>query len=349
MNSLERNPVLIRRILITISISWMISSTAVIVAYSLASSTVWKGAFGENGAIFELVRSLIIALGTATTLLQVFPNETHEFIQLRQRKSVALKWIRLVALVVVIAIICCMIWHHFYYGPEFLANPPKVSPPQMPPDWYKLTEPRLHRGEVGYFERYQLPYLWYFPYSFVNIICFGAPALTVGLYASVKKLVAVHKAKGNLLIAFQNANLNPDTKEIYRQFELFCINFIEIFSSYSVLCLILAVLVAFEYRIAYKTQSLYGVLWTWFGYTLAFSDLLAIFLAFSYYEDAFQQGSRQLVEMGEDVSEFESKNGVLRILNRILIRHLSLYVTLGIILATFTFLSPLLRLLGLSA
>lgn len=334
-------------ILIYVLICWVVSSSSVIAAYTMSYSSEWREAFGQFGWVIELIRGGLVALGSAAILMQVFPGEGYQFFRFHGRKSQTLTLIRLVAISFVVLGTTYMAWHHFHLGPYYLSNP--LVSIEEPIDLNGLVNPGISSHESRYFQIYKIPYLLYFPYSFVNFICLGVPAISVSLYASIKNLSSVSRSKKSLLIEFKNIDTssNQNTKEVCRQFELFCINFIDIIGKYSVLFLIMAVMVIFEYRLGYSTQSLLGKVWTWIGYTLASSALLAIFIGFSQYADAFNKCSRTLINMKGEIDEFESSHSVPRILNRILIRHLSLYIALAILLATFAFLSPLGRILGL--
>lgn len=339
-------PSLIKPIFLTIIALWIVSNSTMVVAYLLPTSMVWRSTFGEFGWVLELIRGSLVALGTAAVLIQVFPYETNRFFRVQRQKPTFLRWIRAGAIVLAALATVIAFYHHLYIGPRYLANPASFA--SNLPDLHELTQTTIPLRSPEYFQEYCLPYLWYLPYSLVNFVCLGIPAVAVGLYASIKNLVIVHNAKKDLITSFRNARKEQDSKEVQRQFELFCINFIDIIGKYSALFLIMTVMIVFEYRIGYITQSTIGRIWTWIGYTFASSALLAIFIGFSHYADAFQHCSRQLVRIEGEVADFESKHSVPRILNRILIRHLSLYLTLALLLATFTFLSPLGKLFGFS-
>jgi hypothetical protein len=301
------------KVSIIVLIFLFISSISVIFSYNLFSSRDWQEKFGYFGWIIEITRSILISIGTILIIGNVFSVEAEEFLSTRYPSSKLLKILRFVFITSAISGTIYISYYHYSIAPSELS---------------------LGKSD-SFFLRFQKPYLWYLPYSFINNIVLGLPTFFVGLYASLNKMNELNKNKLIMMNELKLVTGNDDLKKVGRLFEEFCLKFIESIGQYSSLYLILIIIFIFEKNIGMKTLSNLGKVWTLIDYSLIGISLFLIFLGFSFYEKAFQEFSRRLFEIGFDIGEFEDKNTSRKILLRILNRHLGLWIAYLLIPISF--------------
>ena len=244
-------------------------------------------------------------------------------------QSAHLRFIRIMGLVVVIIGVGLLIYHHLYSGPaELAAKSNNLSMPKQ-----------LDRAD--YFATYQLPYLLYLPYSFVQHIVIAPFVFFVILYAAIEDLMRLNRLRQTLHVRFErtekaNCKMEGDRcVTIERNFERFCLNFIDAVGRYSEFAMFLALFFSFEYWFGqYTLQSINARIYVWGILAIIASIIIVIFLGFAYYEDAFQEAIKKLFELRCNFQDFEKEKQVLKLINRIFYRHIALYILL--ILLTFT-------------
>jgi hypothetical protein len=323
------------------AVALAMSLASAFTAYHVPTGEVWRIAFGKDAWKIEFARTILLFVGSVYLLFTAFDKQRLEFHRPIERKFDLLNTCRILLFVITFLGIFVLLWHHYYGGPEGLSKNISGNLPKNP-------QTSINLGESGYFENYQLPYLIYFPYSFINFLIFGLPAVIVGAYASIKNILIIRDYNKKLIDTLNTMSENAKPEDIKLGFVRFCLNFINIMGEYSGLFLTLTVLLVFEDRYGKYTQSQAGLFWTWTAYFLISASLLCIFSGFTYYSDGFKRCSQYLLEKKVDPNDFQNENGVAKIFSQILNRHLSLYLTCAVLIFVLgTRATPLLKLFGL--
>jgi hypothetical protein len=300
-------------------------------SYYLFTSTAWKNAFGEQGWIIELTRGLFFLTGTLVLIGVVFPKEACELLSWNRTSPTTNKEIiyfaRISILFLLPLALIIIINHHLYTGPHELLNNPKNS-----------------SIKIDFIKDCLQPYLYYLPYSIVNINFICLPLITVGIYAAVKDLMLLRKFRKALAsilnsIIKNREEYNPLDKESCEKmeeiFEEFAVKFIDKFGRYTYLVLGSGFTTAFEYWFGKYTLSNTAQTWTAIGYFLLFSIFALICAGFFFYEDAFSESYNILNKVGcFNRKSFENNYNVIKLVERVFHRYLFLCV--GLIILTLT-------------
>ena len=329
---------LFRCLLIVALTSIVISTVSILLSYGVFSSNfseAWRQEFnigltvGDwviSGWVIELIRSGIITAGAISLMGIVFRDETQQFMQFPGHSasdSKFLKWSRGIMLFLIVAGVFLLWKHHFHIGPDELASKHPAFITQL-----------------NAFKEYQLPYLLYIPYSFVNFFIIGIITFSVSFYATSINLLKIKILSQKILLSLQTITNDNKIEEentcvlIKRNFNLFSINLVETIGKYSALLLFITTIVSFEYWIGQVTLSRFGKLWTWVGYGLVSFVLFVIFTGISFYGNTLQATIRRLYEMkcqDDDITKFENKNTSIQLIKRILSTYLSIDLTLLLI------------------
>jgi hypothetical protein len=134
------------------------------ISYILVDSQPWNQAYNQNGSglLIEFIRLCILLIIEVYIISSQFSEEFNQLIKdpkflIRQKLIFSIGLIFLIIL----------LFHHLYLGPHQLMGHTKVS-------------------EKEYFYQYLLPYICYFPYSFINFIFIGLPFCSLSIHAVIE-------------------------------------------------------------------------------------------------------------------------------------------------------------------
>ena len=231
-----------------------------------------------------------------------------------------------------------LVHYHLYWAPAQLA---KV--------WGK--GPALE-SEAGY-ALYNLPYLYYLPYSIINFIVVGISTIAISLYAiyrDITKLSRVKKyfnkelKKVKLFIRSESGkNLFKDiySHKVEREFERFCQRLAVTLDRYTFLFLVCAVGLAFEVLFGRSTLAETSLNWITGAYFFLAVVAIGMLLSYSYHEGGLNQSVELLLNLDyKEIGRFQTKNSSINFLQKRLRN--SIYINLSILIIVITFVTYLL-------
>ncbi len=320
----DLSPKLLSKIGLALAI---ISTLSLLGSYVLAKSDPWLKAYGHQGWIIELARSMILIVGIIYLIATKFSSETAELFSgqhpLKDTQGV-FRLFRLFTLLFSLAIAGLLLDHHLWTGPNELLSRFSAE-----------LHPNLTAKEQ--FFHYHLPYLLYLPYSTIN---FGLAVLMFagGGYAAIDDLQELRSQSLNIKRQIESIGKNPIKDEttpdrILDIFQKYCYDLINLTKRYTSLFCGLATVILFEISASKfsgnrDTLSAAAKAWFWVGVIVVAIVLLIIFWGFSHYETVFQETSHGLSKFKLSYQEFENQHNSLNVLKRICRSNLSIYLAL---------------------
>ncbi|MEA5618048.1 AAA-like domain-containing protein [Cronbergia sp. UHCC 0137] len=274
-------------------------------SYIVVESKPWNQAYNSNsiGAILECIRICFLLILEVYVIGFEFSEEAIEFIQ---EKKFFLR--RRVTYVFTFVISLMLLFHHLWYGPQQL-----------------LANNQVTANE--YFRQYLLPYLWYFPYAFINFIIVGIPLSGLSIHVVIEdcnKLSKKNRRYNNYLTEIKNKITLADKDQIIQQLKQIYWDFAEKIKRPINLFLGILILIYFNGTLSRSTLSNSGYLWTQlfclFGFlTPAISLILWGLLA---YQRKLAETMGILFDLNVNLNEIENKYSVFSLLKRILISNI---------------------------
>lgn len=316
----------------------LISIISLYLSYIKYSSDVWKSTFhGLKGLWLELGRICLIIGTNIYFLVVVFGNETSEFFHLGVptiTESASLHISYAFASILFILGLYALVWLHFFKGPNILAEIEKHNQVVKIDKSYWTRFKKRRDTTNNYFNRYEYPYLCYFPYSFINLIVLGISNTSISLYAFLKSWKTLENLKTHFITVLESTNNVAQHDIIFKAFELFCLKFIEIAGIYSSLFCWLAIAIAYEVLFAWITLSQMGRLATVVAYLTGSTIWISvIILGFNFYGEIYRKAEYKLLGLNafELVKGFQEHYRPKVLFNRILDDYTFFYVPFIII------------------
>ncbi len=286
-------------------------------SYAYVDSKPWNHAYNSSGigALIEFIRTFIFLILEVYLICSVYHKD---FNQLLKSKRFVVR--RRIAYFFELIFLILLLFHHLKNGPEQLLGNNRVS----------ATE---------YFQQYLLPYIWYFPYSFINFIIIGVPVASLGIHAVIedcKKLGRRLQKYKNCLDETRNKitkyyPLNPSNIEINieEDLKLLYLYFIEKLVSHTNLFLWLLFMFFYQETLCISTFSDRAYIWTNLFYTFGFiTPMISLFLwGVLEYEKALNQTVKLLMITQRDFSEIENKYNSFTLLKRLLFSNLTFQIS----------------------
>lgn len=307
--------------IVTISL-FIISSISVFISYNCfdnATSSLypWQEQFTKKGYIIEIGRSVIFFAAELFLFSTILPEEFANFFFLKstdQENRRLIKYIRFSMILIIVSASIYLSWYHFYSAPEELFEWAKCK---------EFLENSLSLNSQEGFILYSLPYMWYFPYSFINYIIVVCPVVAICLYATIKDFRTLHKDKKEMKLMIQkvevvNQQLSINSKskqvlcrEIQKLFEKFKSEFIFKLNRYAAVFFAVSFGVFYEMIAGRFTLANEAEIWSGVALSIFAIASCSIYLGYLYYESSWKQSSHLLSSIGCDNSELDSKNGYM--------------------------------------
>lgn len=351
------------------SISWILKIAAVLLSISLISlicsyfifsSESWNCAYNTKpvkgfGWIIEFIRS-IIWVGSGIYLVGfAHREEAYQLIRFRQERIKPnlirlLKIVRLSTIALGVVVLIIVANQQFNLAPAGLKKQAPIEQvrvhqnlcpnPTSDQNLIKTYTPTNPND----FKTYQLPYLWYSPYAFINFLFIGVPLVSIGVYSAIKDLIAIQKQKNSLQNELRTRERTADFADTepvqcdnaIEKFDGFGFQLIETVGHYSSLILVLALIVAYEYHLGKYTLSISGLILTSIGYGLLFLAILIISFVYFYYTRVFHACSLYLFKYrcSRDIQkDFEERNNIISYLKKTLNSNLNFYIALMLLIS----------------
>lgn len=317
----------------------LVSGISLYFSYVQCSSPEWQRKFSgkvnsKKGLYIELIRSVIIIFSSMYLLGSVFLSYTllffHFFGKIPGREThLYLDACRRGTFLLLIIGLPAIVYQHLHLGPKQLQENTKKN---------RIFQ-RL--SEKDKYKKYKRPYLFYFPYSFINFIVLGIPTVSVSFYASLNNLQKVETAHNFLEKSIKSIK-NCGT--IINKFDNFSNTFIDSFGTKSALFLCLAILIIFELNFGNETLSKSGKWWTWIAFVVMGFALLSIAFGYHYYEEILQITATRLSDVNcSDLNKFRDERSVLQVSTRIVGTHSAFYIIILLLTPAFSRLKNILK------
>ena len=266
---------------------WVVSQSICTISlkasYVRVNSAAWIANFQSHGWVIEFLRSCILYF-LFGALFTFFRREATELYMspsvLTKRKFFDLR-----LFIIAGGVLCTALVFDYHLND---------APINLAAEWG--NNPALNTEEG--FRLYKLPYLYYFPYSFINFIVIGITAISIGLYAVYKDVDRLYTFKVELnkeLGKVQKFVRTEVGKVLFKEvlcrqveydFENFSRRLTNTLYRYTFLFLIFAIGVAFEVLFGYPTLSKTALTWLTGGYAFLGMVGAGMLLSYSQYESA---------------------------------------------------------------
>ncbi|QLE58900.1 AAA-like domain-containing protein [Nostoc sp. TCL26-01] len=215
-------------------------------SYIVVESEPWNQAYNESGigALLECIRVCFLLTLEVYVICSEFSEDTMQFLQdkkfhLRRKITFYLGFIFFLLL----------LFHHLWYGPHQLLGNRQVTANE-------------------YFHQYLLPYIWYFPYAFINFIIIGIPLSGFSIHVVIedchKLRVKIEKYQ-TYLVQITNTSFIASIfheNEINQQFKQIYWDFLEKIKRPTDLLLGILILIYFDATLSRSTLSISAYIWT---------------------------------------------------------------------------------------
>ncbi|AUT03898.1 hypothetical protein CLI64_27860 [Nostoc sp. CENA543] len=275
-------------------------------SYIVVESKPWNQAYNTSnvGAILECIRVCFLLTLEVYVICSEFSEETIQFIldkrfYLRRRTT----------FVVGLIFLFMLLFHHLWYGPHQLLGNNQVSAQE-------------------YFQQYLLPYLWYFPYSFINFIIIGIPLSGLSIHVVIqdcnKLSIKLKKYKtylnnitNKIKQAPTTANI-ADKNEIIQQLKQIYWDFHEKLQRPISLLLGIVILIYFDATFSRSTLSNSAYLWTQLFCIFGFMTpaIVLILWGLLAYQKNLVETLGVLFKLNFDFAEVETQYDTLNLLKK---------------------------------
>ena len=202
-----------------------------------------------------------------------------------------------------------------------------VAPQQLQAEY-------LNNQEI--FRDYYLPYILFFPYTFILHIFVAVPFGIVSIYKAFQdynqSLQITTTLNYRLKTIEKNINLFEHNQDsiipiINQNFTKYSWLFIKNIVTYKSILIIIEILRLFEVNYGFKTMLASGQKWTIFTYFLTFiCCFFIIFWNLSHYQQVLTNTSYCLSKLQADTSKFESENNVFQVVKKIISCQFDVYL-----------------------
>ncbi|WP_066375763.1 AAA-like domain-containing protein [Anabaena sp. CA = ATCC 33047] len=277
-------------------------------SYIVVESKPWNQAYNSNnlGVILECIRVCFLLTLEVYVICSEFSEETIQFIQdkkfyLRRRTTCIVGFIFLLML----------LFHHLWYGPHQLLGNNQVAANE-------------------YFNQYLLPYLWYFPYSFINFIIIGIPLSGLSIHVVIqdcnKLSIKIQKYKSYLTQITNKIQKTsfpaslPDKNEIIQQLKQIYWDFNEKIQRPINLLLGILILIYFDATFSRSTLSSSAYIWTQLFCIFGFMTpgIVLILWGLLAYQKTLAETIGVLFNLNFECPEIENKYNTLNLFSKIL-------------------------------
>lgn len=325
-----------KAILRVAAICMAVSVTSVLCAYFWVPSDAWtfeyrhfhyrliptwmpaESWFGPTIVYIELSHTVVIAALSMFLLGFAYRAEfvrTAHVLFLRQYSDHKYVLLRTAAVVCAIAVLTILLNHHLRVGPDELKN------------LYERRDGKiLATGQS--FVTYHLPYMVYFPYSFVNFFCGMTPILAVCLLAVPRDIAATFADSFRVLDAKKQDRTEEQVLSGFKQFYERCA---ERCGRYSSLALGLGAFAVFEREVGVYSTTRSAASMASLGIQVVSLYGVSILAVIVLYVAAFGSTQSGLQRSGADARKFAKENNILAFLKDLWNRYASLYIGLGIL------------------
>lgn len=152
---------------------------------------------------------------------------------------------------------------------------------------------------LGFFTQYKLPYIYYFPYSFINNILLFVPLVGVSSYGLFRRILKIKNLKRDIILRTRKISSSRQQRQdkyelIMKGVDYFNSEYLEILGDYSKVLFCLTLVIAFEYLVGKITLSEPGKILAYICFTLAISIPLIVFFEILNYGYFLQKNEKYL-------------------------------------------------------
>ncbi len=282
-------------------------------AYYLSGSEIWIKKFGEYGSLLKFVRSTFVITTYYYMIGVVWKKESLEILQGKSKSAKRCRYVWIFQSIFVLIILLNQIF--------------VVAPQQLQAEY-------LNNQEI--FRDYYLPYILFFPYTFILHIFVAVPFGIVSIYKAFQdynqSLQITTTLNYRLKTIEKNINLFEHNKDsiiaiINQNFTKYSWLFIKNIVTYKSILIIIEILRLFEVNYGFKTMLASGQKWTIFTYFLTFICCFFIIVwNLSHYQQVLTNTSYCLSKFQADTSKFESENNVFQVVKKIISCQFDVYL-----------------------
>ncbi|AFY48830.1 hypothetical protein Nos7524_3023 [Nostoc sp. PCC 7524] len=278
-------------------------------SYIVVESKPWNQAYNSSniGAILECIRVCFLLTLEVYVICSEFSEET---IQLILDKKFYLR--RRTTCIVGFVFLLMLLFHHLWYGPHQLLGNNQVTSRE-------------------YFHQYLLPYLWYFPYSFINFIIIGIPLSGLSIHVVIQdcsklsiKIKKYHKYLTQVTNKIKKASVPTsvaDKNEIIQELKQIYWDFHEKIQRPINLLLGILILIYFDATFSRSTLSNSAYLWTQLFCIFGFMTpaIVLILWGLLAYQKNLAETIGVLFKLNFDFTEIENQYNTVNLLKKLLI------------------------------
>ncbi|MCJ8279628.1 MAG: hypothetical protein MJK14_06765 [Rivularia sp. ALOHA_DT_140] len=297
----------------------LICGLSLLSAYYFSGSDIWIKKFGEYGSLIKFIRIFFVLTTYFYIIGVVWKKESLEILSSQSKSAKRSRFIGIFASIIVLIIIVNQI---------FIVAPQKLQ----------AEYGNNHQN----FRDYYLPYILFFPYTFISHVIAAVPFGIVSIYTAFQdynqSLQTTIKLNYSLKEIEKNINLFEHSKDsiiaiIKQNYTKYSWLFIQNILPYQSILIIMEVLRLFELNYGFKTMLASGQRWTIFTYFLTFiCCLLIIVWNLSHYQQALTNTSYCLSKLQADTSKFEADNSVFQVLKKIVYCQFNIYLIIALII-----------------
>lgn len=291
----------------------LICGISLLSAYYWSGSEIWIQKFGEYGSLIKFIRSFFVLIIYFYIVGIVWRKETLDILQSQSKSAKICRFVGIFASTLVFLILINQL---FIVAPERL----------------QAEYGNNHQN----FRDYYLPYILFFPYTFILHVIVAVPFGIISIYTAFQdynqSLQTTIKLNYRLKEIENNINLferntYPIITTIKQNYTKYSWLFINNIAPYKSLLIIIEFLRIFEVQYGLKTMLPSGQRWTIFAYFLSLICCFVIIIwNFSLYQQAFTKTSYCLSKLQTDTSQFELENSVFKILLKIINYQFNIYL-----------------------
>lgn len=300
----------------------LVCGISILSAYYWSGSEIWIQKFGENGSVIKFIRSGFVLTTYCYIVGIVWRKESLEILHSQSKSAKISRFIVIFASIFVLSSII----HQLFI----------VAPQQLKAEY---------GDNYRNFRDYYLPYILFFPYSFILNIVVALPFSILSIYTAFQdynqSLQTTIKLNYRLKLIETNINLfehNPEPpiatiKQNYTKYSWFFINNI---APYKSLLIIIEILRLFEVKFGLNTMLASGQRRAVFTYFIIFTGCFVIILwNLSHYQQALTKTSYCLSKLEADTSKFEAENSVFKVLLKIIHSQFNIYLIVILLILNF--------------
>ncbi|MEO0841855.1 MAG: AAA-like domain-containing protein [Cyanobacteria bacterium J06643_5] len=288
-------------------------------AYYLSGSEIWIKKFGEYGSLLKFIRSTFVITTYYYMIGVVWRKEFFEILLGKSKSAKRCRYVWVFHSAIVLGILLNQIFI--------------VAPQQLQAEYLNQQQS---------FRDYYLPYILFFPYTFILHILVAVPFGIVSIYTAFQdynqSLQITTKLNYRLKTIEKNINLFGQNKDsiiniIKQNHTKYSWLFIKNIVPYKTILIIIEVLRLFEVNYGFKTMLASGQRWTIFTYFLTFICCFFIIIwNLSHYQQVLTNTSYCLSKLQADTSKFEADNNVFQVVKKIITCQFDVYLIVALVI-----------------